>query len=423
MSTNTDAHPRSSAPGVPVNQAILYMLLAVFGVGTVEYLVAGVLPEISADIGVSTGTAGLLITVYAVTVMIGGPLMTVVTASVRRTPLVIVSMALFVAGNIGTALAPNFATLVVARVVTALPHATFFALCLVLATSLVPPESQGRVIARVALGLNLATVLGVPLGTFIGHQLGWRSSFAIVAVFQVVVTIALLVSIRRAPQHTGGGISSEIAVFSRRPVLAAIGLTALSQAALFVVFTYVTPYLAEVGGVPASQVTLALFLFGAGSVLGNQLGGHFADRSLDKTLYAALTALAVALAVLVVGGHSRWFVMGWMVVLGAAGFSIIPPLATKLISAAAEAPHLAATVNIAGFQLANAAGAWIGSLVLGAGGGLAALPAVGAALAVAAVALLAVSRYAGKRTPARQPQTSEVSDVSEVSGAPTLEGG
>ena len=393
MSTRTESEP---TPAVRPNRAILCMVLAVFGVGTVEYLVAGVLPAISQDMGVSDATAGLLVTVYAVTVMIGGPLMTVLTASMRRTPLIVASMALFVIGNIATTLAPNFAVLVVARVLTALPHATFFALCLVLATSLVEPEFQGRVIARVALGLNLATVLGVPLGTLIGHQFGWRTSFAVVAAFQVLITVALVATTRRAPGHPAGNISSEITVFTRGPVLWAIGLTALSQAALFVFFTYVAPYLIEVSHVPAEQVTVTLFVFGIGSVVGNQLGGRFADRGLDATLYVTLTALAAALAALLLAGGNRWFVTAWMFVLGAAGFSIIPPLASKIISAAADAPHLAATVNIAGFQLANAAGAWIGSLALGAGAGLVTLPAVGAVLAVAAVGLLGLSRRAAR---------------------------
>ncbi|WP_067853148.1 MFS transporter [Nocardia shimofusensis] len=399
MSTPSRGQTAHAAPTVPVDRAIICMLLAVFGVGTVEYLVAGVLPEISGDVGVSEGTAGLLVTVYAVTVMIGGPLMTVATSSIRRTPLIVGSMALFIAGNVLTAFAPNFAVLVIARVITALPHATFFAVCLVLATSLVEPEYQGRVIARITLGLNLATVLGVPLGTLIGQQIGWRASFLIIAVFQAVVTVALLASTRHAPEHRAGNITSEITVFSRGPVLWAIGLTALSQAALFVVFTYIAPYLTEVAGVATEHITVVLFLFGLGSVLGNQLGGYFADRSLDRTLYVALSALTVALAVLFFAGEFRWFAIGWMFVLGAAGFSIIPPLASKLIGAAAEAPHLAATVNIAGFQLANAAGAWIGSVTLGAGGGLGVLPLVGTALAAAAVLLLALARRAAQPAP------------------------
>lgn len=393
MVVETPHELTTTARSTNANAAIIWMLLAVFGVGTVEYLVAGVLPDISTDLGVSTSTAGLLVTIYAVTVVIGGPLLTIATTRVPRTPLIAALMALFVIGNIGTALAPNFATMVIFRIITALPHATFFALCLVLATSLVAPEFQGRVIACVTLGLNLATVLGVPLGTLIGTQLGWRWSFAIIAVFQLLVTAALIASTRNAaPSHQTGNVSSELRVFTRGPVLWAIGLTALSQAALFVVFTYISPYLTEHAGISVSTVTVVLFVFGVGSVVGNQLGGYYADKDLDKTLYIALTALALALLALFVFGATSWFAFAWMFVLGATGFSIIPPLASKLIGAASEAPHLAATVNIAGFQLANAAGAWIGSIALSGGNSVAVLPAIGAVLAAGAVLLLFVSR-------------------------------
>ncbi|APA99979.1 putative MFS-type transporter YbcL [Nocardia seriolae] len=407
--TTTTATESTAAPASRVNAdaAILWMLLAVFGVGTVEYLVAGVLQDISSSVGVSDATAGLLVTIYAVTVMIGGPLLTIATSRVSRTPLIIGSMVVFVLGNIGTALAPNFATLVVFRIITALPHATFFALCLVLATSLVPPEFQGRVIARVALGLNLATVLGVPLGTLIGDQLGWRWSFAIVAIFQTLVAVGLVLATRAAPSHPAGDISAELKVFTKAPVLWALGLTALSQAALFVLFTYIAPFLTDRAGFSGSSVTVLLFVFGIGSVVGNQLGGHFADKSIDKTLYVALTALVLALLLLGVLGDQRWFVAPWLFVVGAAGFSIIPPLASKLIGAASEAPHLAATVNIAGFQLANAAGAWIGSATLAAGASVSVLPYAGALLGVIGLALLAVSVRGLRPAPAAVPVPDE----------------
>ncbi|WP_316527960.1 MFS transporter [Kitasatospora brasiliensis] len=386
----TETAAPAPTPAAKANAAVLWMLLAVFGVGTVEYLVAGVLPDIASDVKVSDATAGLLVTVYAVTVMIGGPLLTIVTTRVPRTPLIIGSMAVFVVGTLGTALANNFPLLIVFRIITALPHATFFALCLVLATSLVPPEFQGRVIARVSLGLNLATVLGVPLGTLIGGQFGWRTSFVVVAVFQTLATIGLVAVTRRAPARPAGSISAELTVFTRPSVWAALTLTALAQAALFVVFTYIAPFLRDYTGFSAGHVTVLLFVFGVGSVAGNQLGGHFADRSIDRTLLVALGALAVSLGLLALFGSSTWFTAPWLFVLGAAGFSIIPPLASKLISSASEAPNLAATVNIAGFQLANAAGAWIGSLTLSSGGSLVSLPIVGAALALAAVLALAV---------------------------------
>lgn len=384
----------TSKTPVNINLAITWMLLGVFGVGTVEYLVAGVLPRISHDVAVTEATAGLLVTVYALTVVIGGPLLTIITSRVRRIPLVLVLMALFIAGNILTAVAPNFPVLVIARVMTALPHATFFALCLVLATTLVEPEFQGRVISRITLGLNLATVLGVPLGTLIGNQYGWRSSFLIIAGIQTLVTVALVLTTRRAPERPSGSISAEVRVFGQGEVLKALGLTMLSQSGLFVLFTFIAPYLGQHAGFSPNLITVLLFVFGVGSIAGNMLGGYFSDRNMNATLYIALGSLALALLLLFLFGNYAWFAAPWMFVVGAAGFSIIPPLTSKLIGAASNAPNLATTVNIAGFQLANAAGAWIGSTALSFGFGIGVLPAIGAVLALAAAALLWITNRA-----------------------------
>lgn len=393
MNSRTLESTASKTP-VNINLAITWMLLGVFGVGTVEYLVAGVLPQIASDFAVTEATAGLLVTVYALTVVIGGPLLTIITSRVRRIPLILVLMALFVAGNLLTAVAPSFPVLVIARVMTALPHATFFALCLVLATTLVDPEFQGRVISRITLGLNLATVLGVPLGTLVGNQYGWRSSFLIIAGIQTIVTVGLVLTTRRAPERTSGSISAEVRVFGQGEVLKALGLTMLSQSGLFVLFTFIAPYLGQHAGFSPNGITALLFVFGVGSIVGNLLGGYFADRNMNATLYIALGSLALSLLLLFLFGNYAWFAAPWMFVVGAAGFSIIPPLTSKLIGAASNAPNLAATVNIAGFQLANAAGAWIGFSALSFGFGIGVLPAIGAVLALAAAALLWITNRA-----------------------------
>lgn len=395
MNSETDASPTQGIQ-VKTNLATFWMLLGVFGVGTIEYLVAGVLPRVSHDLSVSEATAGLLITVYALTVVIGGPILTILTSKINRIPLTLGLMGFFITGNILTALAPSFPILVIARILTALPHATFFALCLVLATTLVEPEFQGRVISRITLGLNLATVLGVPLGTLVGNQYGWRSSFVIIAVFQAFVTVALVLTIRRAPDQSGDSITSEIKVFGQGEVIKALVLTMLSQAGLFVLFTFISPYLEQHAGFTSDTVTILLFIFGVGSILGNMLGGHFADKNMSATLYFTLSSLAIALLFLFLFGHYTWFAAPWMFIIGAAGFSIIPPLASKLIGSASNAPHLATTVNIAGFQLANAAGAWIGSAALSLGMGLGALPLIGSVLALTATLLLWVTNSYSK---------------------------
>lgn len=375
-----------------INLLIFWMLLGVFGVGTIEYLIAGVLPQIASDVAVSEATAGLLVTVYALTVVVGGPALTIFTSRVKRIPpLIIGLMTLFITGNVLTSVAHNFIILIIARIMTALPHATFFALCLVVATTLVEPEFQGRVISRITLGLNLATVLGVPLGTLVGNQYGWRTSFVIVAVLQTVVTVALVLTIRRVPERSGGGIAAEVKVFRRGEVLKALGLTMLSQAGLFVLFTFISPYLGQHTGFRSSTITVLLFVFGIGSIVGNILGGYYADKNMNVTLYGALGSLVLSMLILFFLGKYPWFTGPWMFVVGAAGFSIISPLTSKLIDAASSAPNLATTVNIAGFQLANAVGAWIGSMSLSLGLGLGVLPLLGAVLALAAAALLWVA--------------------------------
>ncbi len=375
-----------------INLLIFWMLLGVFGVGTIEYLIAGVLPQIASDVAVSEATAGLLVTVYALTVVVGGPALTIFTSRVKRIPPLIVGlMTLFITGNVLTSVVHNFIILIIARIMTALPHATFFALCLVVATTLVEPEFQGRVISRITLGLNLATVLGVPLGTLVGNQYGWRTSFVIVAVLQTVVTVALVLTIRRVPERSGGGIAAEVKVFRRGEVLKALGLTMLSQAGLFVLFTFISPYLGQHTGFRSSTITVLLFVFGIGSIVGNILGGYYADKNMNVTLYGALGSLVLSMLILFFLGKYPWFTGPWMFVVGAAGFSIISPLTSKLIDAASSAPNLATTVNIAGFQLANAVGAWIGSMSLSLGLGLGVLPLLGAVLALAAAVLLWVA--------------------------------
>lgn len=391
MTSNINTSPHKEI-SMNINLLIFWMLLGVFGVGTIEYLIAGVLPQIASDVAVSEATAGLLVTVYALTVVVGGPALTIFTSRVKRIPPLIVGlMTLFITGNVLTSVAHNFIILIIARIMTALPHATFFALCLVVATTVVEPEFQGRVISRITLGLNLATVLGVPLGTLVGNQYGWRTSFVIVAVLQTVVTVALVLTIRRVPERSGGGIAAEVKVFRRGEVLKALGLTMLSQAGLFVLFTFISPYLGQHTGFRSSTITVLLFVFGIGSIVGNILGGYYADKNMNVTLYGALGSLVLSMLILFFLGKYPWFTGPWMFVVGAAGFSIISPLTSKLIDAASSAPNLATTVNIAGFQLANAVGAWIGSMSLSRGLGLGVLPLLGAVLALAAAALLWVA--------------------------------
>lgn len=395
---------------------ILAMMLCVFGVGTAEYVVTGVLPEIANDFNVSIPTAGLLVTVYAVTVMIGGPLLTVLTVKVPRRMLMVSLMALFIVGNLLAALATSFSVLVAARVVSALAHATLFAMCIIVACSLVSADRQGRAIANVALGLNLATVLGVPLGTFVGHAINWRATFICLAVFSAVATALLMVAVKSVPSTSTSSIRSELRVFGNSGVLTAILITALGQSGVFIVFTYIAPLLTHVTKFDLASVTVLLLVFGVGSIVGNYVGGRLTDRAPMTSLVGLLAALTIGLVVLWATISSKPVTVIMLFVFGATAFAIIPGLATRLLTAASDAPNLAATVNIAGFQVANALGSWVGGLIIASRLGLPSLPLFGAAAAAMSLVVALVVWHWERHTVAPDTTISEVDGRDLVTG-------
>jgi DHA1 family inner membrane transport protein len=342
-------------------------MLCVFSVGTAEYVISGILPALAGDLGVSIPQAGMLITAYALAVVIGGPILTIATTRIDRRRLMVWLMVLFVAGNLLAFVAPDYWVLLVARVVSALTHSTFFAVAIVVAGTLAEPGKQASALAKVALGLNLATVLGVPLGTMIGQQFGWRATFLTVAVVSAVATGLVLAAVRVPAAERPASAGAELKVFGKRDVQLAILMTALSQAGVFTVFTYIAPLLTQVTGYTESAITVLLLVFGVGSVVGNMVGGRLADRSLMRSLAWLLTALAVVLLVFYFTAASEPLAAVTLFVFGAAAFSIIPGLQARLLGSASGAPTLAVAVNISAFQIANAFGSYLGGQVIGAG--------------------------------------------------------
>jgi DHA1 family inner membrane transport protein len=343
------------------------LLVCVFGVGTAEYVIAGLLPEVGSDLSVSVSSAGLLVTAYAVGVVVGGPLLTAATTRVDRKRLMIALMALFTAGNVLAAAAPGYGVLMAARVVSALAHATMFAVAVVVAVQSVPPEKQGRAVAQVAAGLNLATVLGVPLGTLLGEQYGWRSTFWAVSAVAVLGTLMVVVLIPAT--HTDGAapataLRDEVAVFGRPQVLLAIVMTVLGQTGAFTAYTYLATMLTDTTGFSSGAVTALLLVYGVGSLAGNLLGGRLADRSLMPALCGMLIALPLSLVLLGVTLGGKAVVPVTVFVFGAAAFAITPALQARLLGAATGAPTLALSVNISAFQVANALGSWLGGVVI-----------------------------------------------------------
>ncbi|MFD8914070.1 MFS transporter [Streptomyces sp. NPDC059575] len=365
------------------------LCVSVFVVGTAEYLVAGLLPQVAADLGVSVGAAGQTVTAYGLGVVVGGPVVTLATARVPRKVLAVALMLLFAVGSAVSAFAPTYEVLLAGRVLSSLGHATFFALCLVVAGRIVPAEQVGRATAAVVSGLTVATLLGVPLGALLGERAGWRTPFAVLTGLALLGTALLAVVLpRQAAEPTGAG--AEIRVLARRPVLLALATTAVGFAGVATVFTYLAPLLTNVTGFPAFVVSALLLAYGAGSFLGNIVAGRLTDLAPAATLRGVFAALTVLLA-------CTPFAVAWqstavlaVLLLGLLATATIAPLQGLILRHAQEAPTLAVSVNVGAFQLATAMGSAIGGAVVAAG----ALRWTGAAGAVLSVLGLVLSVHA-----------------------------
>ncbi|MFB6626277.1 MFS transporter [Streptomyces sp. NPDC056374] len=378
--------------------ALLALAVGAFGIGTTEFVIMGLLPEIAADYGVSIPAAGLLVTGYALGVVVGAPLLTVFGAKVSRKRMLMLLMGLFVLGNLLSALAPNLGVMLTGRVVASLAHGSFFGIGSVVAAELVAPEKKASAIATMFTGLTVANIVGVPLGTFIGQALGWRTTFAIVAALGVVGLLGIAKLVPAMPRPEGARLRGELKAFRNPQVLLAMAMTVLGFGGVFAAITYIAPMMTHVAGYADGSVTWLLVLFGIGMFLGNLLGGRFADRALMPMLYVALGGLAVVLALFTVTAHNKVLAAIAIFLVGALGFATVPPLQKRVLDQAHGAPTLASAVNIGAFNLGNALAAWLGGLVIAAGLGYTAPNWVGAALAGAALGLALWSAALERRT-------------------------
>ena len=379
--------------------ALLALAVGAFGVGTTEFVVMGLLPDIAADYGVSIPTAGLLVTGYALGVVVGAPLLTVLGNKVSRKRMLMLLMGLFVLGNLVSALAPSFDLMLTGRVIASLAHGSFFGIGSVVAAGLVAPEKKAGAIATMFTGLTVANIVGVPLGTFIGQAVGWRTTFAIVAALGVIGLLGIARLVPAMPRPEGTHLRRELKAFRNPQVLLAMAMTVLGFGGVFAAITYIAPMMTEVAGYSDGAVTWLLVLFGAGMFLGNLLGGRYADRRLMPMLYAALGGLTVVLALFTVTAHNKILAAITILLVGALGFATVPPLQKRVLDQAHGAPTLASAVNIGAFNLGNALAAWLGGLVITAGLGYTAPNWVGAILAASALGLAIWSAALERRTP------------------------
>ena len=364
-----------------INPPLVALAIGAFGIGVTEFSPMGMLPNIAVDLGVSIPAAGLLVSAYALGVLLGAPLMTLTTGKIPRRYLLIGLMGIFTLGNLMSALATDYYSLLIARVVTSLNHGAFFGVGSIVAASVVAPDKRAGAVAAMFLGLTLATIGGVPLAAWFGDAFGWRTAFWGITGLGVLAMLALWFALPHVPQPKTGGVLAEIRVLGRGPVLSALALTVIGSSAMFTVFTYIAPILASETHASAGFITAMLVLYGVGLTLGNMWGGKAADRSVDRTLIVSLGALIVILLAFTV--LMRWPLPAAVAILlwGIASFAIVPPLQMRVMEAAKDAPNLASAVNIGAFNLGNAVGAALGGAVINAGLGYPAISLAGAMMA------------------------------------------
>ncbi|MFE6456456.1 MFS transporter [Streptomyces cinereoruber] len=387
--------------------ALLALAVGAFGIGTTEFVVMGLLPGIAAEYGVSIPTAGLLVTGYALGVVVGAPLLTVLGGRVSRKRMLMLLMGLFVVGNVLSAVAPSFGLMLAGRVVASLAHGSFFGIGSVVAAELVAPDKKAGAIATMFTGLTVANIVGVPLGTFIGQAVGWRATFAVVAALGVVGLLGIARLVPAAPRPEGARLRGELKAFRNPQVLLAMAMTVLGFGGVFAAITYIAPMMTEVAGYSEGAVTWLLVLFGTGMFLGNLLGGRYADRALMPLLYVTLGGLAIVLALFTVAAHDKVLSAIAVLLVGALGFATVPPLQKRVLDQAHGAPTLASAVNIGAFNLGNALAAWLGGTVIAAGFGYTAPNWVGAILAAAALGLALWSAALERRAPAVEADAPE----------------
>ena len=371
---------------------LLALALASFGIGTTEFIIMGLLPDVARDLSVTVPQAGLLVSGYAFGVAFGAPLVAIATSRMPRKAALLALMVIFVLGNLGCALAPSYALLMVARVVTAFAHGAFFGIGSVVARDLVPPRKKAQAVAVMFSGLTLANVLGVPFGTALGQAMGWRFPFLVVTGIGVLAAIAIALAIPSHLQGSKNGIAAEFGALREPRVLLPMAISVLSSVSLFSVFTYITPLLEHVSGLAPHAVTWALLLFGLGITIGNLVGGRLADWKLVGTVIGAFVGTALVLAAFTITSHAMVPALATLFVWGALTFALASPLQIWVVEAAADAPNLAATLNQGTFNFGNATGAWLGGAALSGGLACAHLPWIGAGVAVVALMVTLAAR-------------------------------
>lgn len=377
--------------GLPA--ALWALTISAFGIGTTEFVIVGLLPTVAKDLQISIPSAGLLVSLYAIGVAIGAPILTALTSKIPRKKLLIYVMILFILGNAIASIVPGFISLVMARIITGFAHGVFFSIGSTIAAALVKPEKRASAIAIVFAGLTVAIVTGVPLGTFIGQHFGWRATFIGVAILGIIGLIASWILL---PHHLKNEkailpVKEQIKVLGNKRLLNAFLMTTLGYGGTFVAFTYLTSILKEVTGLQESIVSLILLIYGIAIAIGNLIGGKLANRNPQKALLWMFIFQAIVLLLFTFTAAHTIFGIITLFIMGALSFSSVPGLQLLVVQIAEkELPgteDVASAVNIAAFNLGIALGAYIGGITVSSVLGVAATPWIGAIFVLLAVVL------------------------------------
>jgi DHA1 family inner membrane transport protein len=399
---------------------LIALALGGFGIGLTEFVIMGLLPEVAADYSVSEATAGWLISGYALAVVVGALILTLALSRMNRKAALALLLGLFVAGNVLSAFAPAYWTMMAGRVLAALAHGAFFGIGSVVAAGLVDRSKKAAAIAIMFTGLTAANVLGVPFGTMLGQAAGWRSTFLAIGVIGILALIGILLLVPRtsnARTSPASGLRGELRAFTSGQVWLSIIATVLGYGGMFGAFTYIAFTLTEVSHFPAASVPWLLILFGVGLFVGNALGGKAADRDVDRALLVLLSVLVVVLVAFALTAGNQLLAIVWLVLMGGFGFATVPGLQMRVMTYAKDAPTLASGANIGAFNVGNALGAWLGGVTITAGFGYTSPIWAGAGITLlglvvmmfASAGVRRVGRPSNRITPATEPRVPEES--------------
>ncbi len=385
---------------------LIALALGGFGIGLTEFGIAGLLPEIAADFAVTANIAGYLVSGYALSVAVGAIVLTAAVARVERKRVLLGLVVLFILGNLISALAPTYEVMLIGRIVAALCHGAFFGVGAVVASDMVAEDKKAGAISLMFAGLTVANVVGIPFGTFVGQQFGWRATFWAITAIGIITFLGIQLLVGKSPAPPTGNLRQELGVLRRPQVLLSATVSILTFGAVVGAYTYIAFTLTEVTGFATSTVPWLLLLFGVGTFIGNLVGGRLADWSLDRSLLTILVALIVTLTGFALTASIVVTTPVAMFLLGAVGFATAPGLQLRIMRFAGDAPTVASGANIAALNIGNAVGAWLGGVTIAAGLGFVSPLYVGAALAVVALLVFAPTTLAARRLTSAETTTA-----------------